>query len=102
MARKVYSSTWSGPTSGASGWWPSASTKTLTLTDLIFTVSSASAVSVFTGTEGSATRVVYGDFAANSGAAITFKTPIKLDAASGFKLTHASGNLKMTFIGYED
>ena len=75
--------------------------KVLKILRLQFTVSAAATVSFTDGNDATATRLVYGDFAANGGVLTAASGgqpnpyPVAvLTAATAFKVTNSAGNIK--------
>lgn len=81
--------------------WDPGTGRSVYITGLHFTVSAAATVSITEGNDAATTRILYGDFAANSGISTTFTIPLKLAISSVLRITTSAGNVKVTAIGFE-
>lgn len=82
--------------------WSPAAGKRWYLTALHFTVSAAATVTLEDDRSGGDTVMFAGDYAANSGVAINFPTPLfSGEDAADLIVTTTAGNIKLTAVGYE-
>ena len=82
--------------------WSTAAGARWYITDLIFTISAAATITFEDDLAGGDVIVLAGDFAANSGVAHHFATPLfSGEDAADLIVTTSAGNIKVTVVGYE-
>ena len=82
--------------------WSPAAGKRWYITDILFTTSAAATITFEDDVAAGDVAVMGGDFAANSGFAHHFSTPLfSQEDAADFMVTTSAGNIKVTITGYE-
>lgn len=83
--------------------WTPTSGNRIYVYKIEFTVSAAATVTFSEGADGSTTRLLDGDFAANGGAIMDFPLdgPYALATDAILKVTNSAGNVKSVVYGFE-